>query len=57
VAHFLNSPAVVDHAKRTVPRCLIKDELQRFCLETVPCRCITGPGHKADNDPTIRQPK
>ena len=48
---------LVDQAKRTVPRCLTRDQLQRFYLEEPPRWCITGPGLEFETDPGNWQPK
>jgi hypothetical protein len=54
---FPTTQALVDHAKRVVPRCLTQVQLRQFYLPDEPPRwCITGAGLEAERDPNKWQP-
>ncbi len=54
---FQTTQALVDYAKRTVPRCLTQAQLSQFYLPDEPPRwCITGAGLEAERDPKKWQP-
>jgi WD40 repeat protein len=54
---FPTTQALIDHAKRRLPRCLTRDQLRQFYLPGEPPRwCITGAGLEAERDPRKWQP-
>ena len=54
---FPTTQALVDRAKRRVPRCLTQAQLRQFYLPEEPPRwCITGAGLEAERDPQKWQP-
>jgi WD40 repeat protein len=55
---FAKTAALVDRAKRTIPRCLTPQQMNKVHLGSIPPRwCITGAGREQETDSTKWQPR